>query len=155
MTLSEYCATLSQEKLLETAIACCEVALTIWDEYALANKLSYRDTVVGMHHEVRPELLHDSLLYCTGKSSKDFATLLDEFSDPKVAIQDSDWELPSNVEKVFHAFYNLLDGLKKPITVFDEQTHYVAINQAIDAIYSSGKMTVDQIKSIIYDQDKQ
>lgn len=158
MTLSEYCASLSQKKLFELAIVCCEKALPIWNEFSSKNELSYTDTVVALHHNVRPELLNDSLAFCKkgtlGELVKEnrLNDLLIEFGDPIIALQDLDWELPPNVQLVFLSVYNLLDGLKKPDTLFNEQTHYVSVNKAVDALYSTGAMTVDQIKDLIYNR---
>jgi hypothetical protein len=156
MDLEGYCKTLSKKELLNLAIRICQNALPIWDDYSLENKLEYTDTVVGLHHKIRKELLSDSIQlfrrkYLLRRSfENDLKKLLEEFTDPVAAMQDSDWELPYSVKCVFHSVYNLLDGVKEPITIFNQETHYVSINQSADALKSSGLMNFDQIHDIIY-----
>ncbi len=156
MDLKEYCYSLSSNDLYTLAIKMCENALIIWDDYALKNKLYYRDTVIGLSHTVRTQLLSDTIQFCKETHnvkftrSTDFDKLLEEFSDPIVSIQDSDWELPYPVEKTFHAVYNLLKGDQEQLTNFDELTHYVSVNQAVDAITEHGRMPMKEIKDLIY-----
>jgi hypothetical protein len=152
MTLEEYCKSLPKDELFTLAITLCEKALPIWTSYASLNKLTYTDTVVGMLHEVKSDLLDDTISYCQSNSfeKNQLNSLLNEFTDPIVALQDSDWELPSPVEKIFYAVYNLLCGIQKPITVFDESTLYVSANQAVNALDESGLMSFEQIRMIIY-----
>jgi hypothetical protein len=75
-----------------------------------------------------------------------------QFSDPLVALQDLDWELPNEVERTFYAVHNLLDsalGIEK--TIFNEATIYVTINQAIEALESSKLLTEKEIREILYE----
>lgn len=156
MDLKEYCYSLSSNGLNALAIKLCENALVIWDHYTSNNKLYYRDTVVGLSHTVRPQLLSDTIKFCKETYMikpirKDvFGKLLEEFSDPIVAIQDSDWELPYPVETTFHAVYNLLKGNVEQLTNFDEITHYVSVNQAADALTEDGVMSIEEIRNLIY-----
>jgi len=156
MDLQEYCKTLSKERLLNTTIKICEKTLPIWDNYSLTNKLEYIDTVVGLLHNVKKELLFNSIQFAKRKDfgtkvwKKDYSDLTEGFVDPISAIQDMDWELPSDVKNGFYAIYNLITGIKEPMTLFKEQTHYVSINQAIQALESSNLMSTNQIKDILY-----
>lgn len=161
MDLKEYCETLSENKRFELATKICGKTLPIWEDYCNNYSLSYTDSVVGMHHEVRQQLLFDSVAFCENilrlpfynKSEIDLKTLnslLEEFSDPIVAMQDSDWELSYAAERTFFAVYNLLYGLKADQSKFSESFHYVSINQAGDAINESGLMSMEEIAKIIY-----
>jgi hypothetical protein len=156
MDLKEYCLSSNKDDLFRLAIKLCERSIPIWDKYASTNKLAYRDTVVGMYHEVRPQLLRDAILYCHKKTLNhslgklSLKDLLNEFSDPIVSLEDLDWELPYPVERIFYAVHNLLEGIQKPITIFNESCQYVSINQAVDALQESGLMDMVQIRNTIY-----
>jgi hypothetical protein len=54
------------------------------------------------------------------------------------------------VERVFFAVYNLLYGFKEKKNSFDELIHYLSVNQAVEALYTSEILTVDQIRALIY-----
>jgi len=157
MDLKEYCYSLSSNNVYALAIKMCENALPIWDDYTLNNELNYRDTVAGLNHIVRPELLLDTIQFCkegpvigSMQRKNDFDKLLEEFIDPIVALQDLDWELPYSVERTFYAVYNLLTGAIEKSTIFDEKTHYVSVNQAADAITEYGELSIEEVGHLIY-----
>lgn len=158
MDLKEYCYSLSKDDLFKLALHLCENALFIWDEYSLHNALEYKDTVVGMRHKVRRQLLPDSIKYCKETyvsrifKKRELNKLLEEYRDPIVSLQDSDWELPYPVRQIFYAVHNLLDGINERMTVFNEKTHYVSVNQAVDALTEDGSITFDEIKRLIYSE---
>jgi hypothetical protein len=163
MTLEEYCNSISEASRLELAIELCEKALPIWNEFAQDKKrLEYQDSVVGLYHKVRPELLNDSINFCknpyTGKflgfftSKPSLKSLLNEFSEPVVAMQDFDWELPHKVESTFYAVYNLLKGLKEK-TTFDRNNHYISISQAVEALQEGEVLDENEIRKIIYKEN--
>ena len=161
MTLQEFCDSLSKKKQLELALSLNEKALPIWDKYVEQNTLVYRDSVVGLNHEVPNKLLADTIKeikkYISGitllrflKSKTNLMKLHSHFGDPIVALQDLDWELPVPVEKIFYSIYNLLESVMgKHVTVFEEKTIYVSINQAIEALESGKVLTEFQIKEIL------
>ena len=163
MTLEEHIDSLSKDKQFDIAIRLTRLTLPIWDKYADNNELTYRDTVVGLQHSVDRNLLKKTVdavdkYISTNKINKTiikniYLLPLDKkFRDPIVALQDTDWELPNEVENTFYAVHNLLDAtLGKERTVFNEATIYVTINQAIDALDSSKTMTEEEIKEILYD----
>ncbi len=156
MNLKEYCYSITSEELFGLAIRLCEAALPIWHEYSVNNELTYRDSVVGLHHNVNPNLLLDSITFCKSETlgnalrGLELNLLLEEFSDPIVALQDSDWELPYPVECIFYAVCNLLKGLQTSTSHFGELIHYVSVNQAADALGESRLMSNDEIRKIIY-----
>jgi hypothetical protein len=160
MTLEEYCNSLSEAGRLELAIELSAKALPLWNEFARAKSmLEYQDSVVGLCHKVRPELLHNSIQFCKNQKPKkllglltckpSLKSLLDEFSDPIVAIQDVVWELPFPVESVFYAVYNLLRGLKEKI-LYNRNSYYVSISQAIEALQVGELLDDNAIRRIIY-----
>jgi hypothetical protein len=162
MTLQEFCDTLPESKQVELALSLIKHVLPVWDDYAKHNSLSYRDTVVGLTHTVPKQLLADTTneveIYFSGprllrrlKRKNKLLKLYSYFSDPVIALWDSDWELPQAVEKTFYSVYHLTGSIVgKKKTVFDESAIYVSINQAIDAIQLSGLLSEKQIREIIY-----
>jgi hypothetical protein len=163
MTLEEHIDNLPKDKRFDIAIRLTRLALPIWDKYAEKNELTYRDTIVGLQHSVNRALLKDTIdavekyvsTNIIGKAIikiTDLESLSRQFSDPIVALQDLDWELPNEIERTFYSVHNLLDSaLGKEKTVFKETTIYVTINQAIDALSSSKLMTEAEIREILYD----
>lgn len=163
MTLQEHIDSLSKDKQFDIAIRLTRSALPVWDKYADNNELAYRDTVVGLNHSVDRQLLQNTInavekfvstnrIKRTAIKNVDLLSSDKQFSDPIVALQDTDWELPYEVERTFYAVHNLLDAaLGKVKTVFNETTIYVAINQAVDALASSKTMTEEEIRKILYE----
>lgn len=155
MTLQKYTDSLPKDKQFQVAIRLTKLALPIWDNYADKNVLEYRDTVVGLIHSVDRQLLSKTIdtvdeLLRLNKSDKKLSELRNLYDDPIVAIQDTDWELPDQVESTFYSVFNLLEAFSgKARTTFDELTIYVSINQAVDALVTSKTMTVGEINSIL------
>jgi hypothetical protein len=156
MDLKEYCYSLESGELLTLALRLCDKAYPIWSDYCKTSNLTYRDTVVGMSHTIEERLLSDALSLshplqtATGSFSKEQAILMEEFLEPITALEDDDWLLPRPVERVFFAVYNLLYGFKEKKNSFDELIHYLSVNQAVEALYTSEILTVDQIRALIY-----
>ena len=163
MTLEEHISNLPKEKRFDIAIRLTRLTLPIWDNYADKNELTYRDTVVGLQHSVDREFLKNTIneverYVLTNRINKaiiknfDLLALSRQFREPIVALQDSDWELPNEVERTFYAVHNLLDSaLGKEKTAFDEATIYVTINQAIEALESSNLLTEIEIREILFE----
>ena len=158
MTLQDYIDTLPRKKQFELAIKLAKLALPIWNDYTANNILTYRDTVVGLKHSVDRDLLQNTLdmverFLHSKKSSSYLFKLRTKFDDPIVALQDTDWELPNEVQNAFYSIFNLLETcLGKTQTSFGEATIYVSINQAIDALQTSGLLTFDQLRTVVYDE---
>ena len=118
MTLQEYIASLPKGKQFGLAIKLAKLVLPIWANYAEENELSYRDTVVGLRHQVDKALLQNTvevvethLSLGKWKKFKDgkraLLKLRVQFDDPVVALQDTDWELPDEVLNTFYAVNEL------------------------------------------------
>ena len=163
MTLQEYIDSLPKDKQFVIVIHFVKLALPIWTNYADKNVLKYRDTVVGMMHTVDKKLLRESIdsieKFINRKTIDGKGKLIElskQFDDPITALQDSDWELPYEVERVFYSVCNLIRFvLGEEKTVFDESMIYVSINQAADALESSGTMTFKELNKILSDIKKQ
>ena len=69
-----------------------------------------------------------------------------ELSDPIVALQDLDWELPKPVEMSFYAIRNRIDG--QETTVFNEPQLFVVVNQAIEALMLINAINETEISEI-------
>ena len=162
MDLKEYCYSLSKEKLSGLALKLCDRAYAIWEGYCEATEVQYRDTVIGELHIVNKSLLSDTLILCHNLQSEANSDLfknqakamLEKLLEPVTAIQDGDWNLPDHVEKTFYSVYNLIKGFDKPKSQFGELSHYLSVNQSVDAIYKSGLMSFDELKSFIYNIEK-
>jgi len=161
MSLQKYTGSLPEDKQFKVAIRLARLALSIWQNYADKNTLTYRDTVVGLTHVVDRDLLKNTIdeveaflnkneikRRIGGKSK--LLELRKEFDDPIIALQDNDWELPNEVQKTFYAVYNLIDTLLgKKKTAFNELTIYVSINQLAEALETSDTLTFDEIHIIL------
>ena len=161
-TLEEHLASLAPDQQWQVAWQMAAAALPIWEAYARDGQLRYVDSVVGMVHDVAPDLLAralaeakvlvdtpdmDSLPHGTGRMH----AIQSEFLDPIVALQDMDWELPAPVQLVFYAVSNLVDALAgQAQTVFSESTRYVVVNQAVDALQQTGLLHEGAIRAILY-----
>ena len=164
MILEEHIKNLRKDKQFDKAVRLTKLSLPVWNNYADKNQLCYFDTVVGLHHSLDRALLKNTIdavekYISTNMINKIvikntvLLSLSRQFSDPIVALQDIDWELPKEVEKTFYAVHNLLDAaLGKEMTAFNESTIYVTINQAIDALESSRAMTKEEIMKVLYDK---
>jgi hypothetical protein len=163
MTLQEYIEGISKNKQFRIALKLTKQALPILDRYASKHKLTYRDSIVGLIHQVDKNLLRDTIdaidavLNSSNSEEKTknediFADLCKKFDDPIVALQDLDWELPKEVEKIFYSVYNLTEFMNgNEQTVFEESTIYVAINQAADALITNKLMSFHEIIQLCRD----
>ncbi|HVX27018.1 MAG TPA: hypothetical protein VHB70_11790 [Parafilimonas sp.] len=158
MTLEQLCETLSEDEQISLAIELINISFPIWKEFAQSNTLSYRDTVVGLKHNVPKELLDDTIseienylstsaIIRKAKHHQSLLKLFLYYKDPVVALQDIDWELPYIPERIFYSVYNLIRSIvETDLKVF---TISVSINQAIHAIQTAGLLTDDEIRKIL------
>jgi hypothetical protein len=156
MTLEELIGSIDRQTQFELALDLTERTLPIWNAYAESNKLEYTDTVVGMHHVVRKDILFRTLETIRGELANSktqkhqIEQLTEEFRDPIVAMQDFDWGLPYSAEKTFYALKNFLDALNgREITIFGDSQIYLVINQAIDALMNANVLTEIEIRDVL------
>lgn len=161
MNLKEFVNSMPQKVQIKLALHFLEIAIPIWNRFANNITLSYRDTVVGLQHNVRVDLLIDTFkliqiynnennyikrLFLKSKIKK----LEIEFRDPIVSLQDTDWEIPDNISLIFYSVNNLLEFvLGKELTAFNDTYIYISINQSIDAIEKSNILTYEEINMIL------
>lgn len=162
MTIQEHIESLSIDKQFKLAIRLLNLAVPIWHNYAENGNLHYRDSVVGLQHSVDKNLLTNTLRlvgkYCSANLNQKLLAKDDEllglkmlFSDPIIALQDDDWNLPKDVENVFYGIYNILNAaLGEEVTMFGESTIYISINQALTALDFSGQIATEELKAMMY-----
>lgn len=161
MNLKEIVTNLDEQTQYKMALIFTQKALVIWDNYANGKNMEYVDSVVGVNHTVDSSILDSTLqvikseLKTPNSQAENIRKLLGEYTEPITALQDSDWELPNEVRLTFYSIKNLLTKISGQNTSsFNEPLLYVAINQAIDAIYTAKIMTTDEVKNI-FDTRKQ
>ncbi len=158
MLLEEFCNSLTDINKFQLALKLIRAGMPAWKRFAAKGKLSYRDSVVWMKHEVDADILENAVQcaekYFSESEEKkktklliEAENLLKEFEEPVTAMQDDDWKLPQAAEKFFYSVFNLLNALTCP----DDRARYfyVSINQAIDAVESAGLLSEEEIKSIL------
>jgi hypothetical protein len=160
-TLQQFVNSLSTDQQFKLALQLAKLALPVWDAYAKKHSLKYHDSIVGLKHIVDQNILIDTInevecFLTTDENERHnlhdakLAKRLEQFNDPIVALQDWDWQLPREVEKVFYAVYNLLDAaFEYNMSPSDDDEIYVSINQAIDALETAGIMTTLEIQGIL------
>ncbi len=156
MSLKEYTAALTEKQRFNLAIELIEQLLPIWNDFSSNKKnLEYVDTVVAMYHSVDKEIIERTTKLAkkwidNESDKKELQRLNNWFSDPIVALQDFDWEIPENIQLIFYSAHNLLGKLNgETKTIFGDEQLYLAINQAIDSIIKSGLMTENEIKELM------
>lgn len=75
--------------------------------------------------------------------------MIDEYIEPKTALQDNDWKLPEPVELTFYAAYNLLEQINGEKSTPDNDLVYISINQSIDAILQSKIMNIEEVNEML------
>lgn len=162
MTIQEHIESLSIDKQFKLAIRLLNLAVPIWHKFAENGNLNYRDSVVGLQHSVDINLLTNTLRlvgkYGSANLNQKVLAKDDEllglkmqFSDPIIALQDDDWNLPKDVKNVFYGIYNILNAaLGEEMTIFGESTIYISIIQALTALDFSGQITTEELKAMMY-----
>jgi hypothetical protein len=156
MGLKEYTESLTENNRIHLAIKLIERLLPVWNEFSNNRKnLEYVDTVVGMAHSVDKEIIQLTVnlakKWINGDADNFEKTKLNEwYSDPIVALQDLDWEIPENIQLIFYSAYNLLGKFNgETKTIFGDEQLYLVINQAVDAILKSNLMTDRDINELL------
>ncbi|MGB0870596.1 MAG: hypothetical protein ACPGSD_13445 [Flavobacteriales bacterium] len=160
MSLKKYTASLTEKHRFGFAIELIEKLLPIWNDFSKIKKnLEYIDTVVVMYHVVDKNIIERTIKLAKKWIDNEFdhkehQSLNSCFSDPIVALQDLDWEIPENIQLIFYSAYNLLIKLNgETKTIFgDEQLHLV-INQAIDSIFLSELMTENELREFMVERN--
>jgi hypothetical protein len=150
-------------KQLDVAVAFTKLALPIWDDYAkVESNLTFTEEGPWpVLHTVDKNLLRDTIEAVEEFLKLDrhvipqvgnakLSGLDDLFFKPMVCLQWMEWELPDPVCKTFYAVHNLLNFILNDAKNQEgESTIFVSINQSVDALTSSKKMTFDEVFNII------
>lgn len=96
---------MTPERQKQIHFSLCEEALKVWEAYSKNRpRIRYVDSVVGMRHKVDIHLPHDAL--CSAQARTDLADVEERYSEPIVAMQDSDLKFPRPIEFAYYAIYN-------------------------------------------------
>lgn len=141
MELEEFIAQLSFDFKCRCVLIAADEALNVWDNFACDSILKYRDTVVGLSHEVDKRLPHrvvdlvrsfiNSELEERIRYQQPLEDILSEYLEPIVALQDDDWQLPNFAKMAFYSVWNLLEGVKNQT---DNRIFAISISQACEAL---------------------
>lgn len=107
----------------------CADALPVWIGYVRGRSavLRYRDSVVGMRHDVDVELPGDALRSaCAGA---DLTEVGERYLEPISALQDDDLAFPDPIEFAYYAMYNCFRRYARGDAIDD----WVIVNQALSA----------------------
>jgi len=105
MTPAHLFLQLTPERQKQVHFSLCEEALDVWEVYCKKRpRIRYVDTVVGMRHKVDLRLPYDALR--SAQAGTDLADVEERYSEPIVAMQDSDLEFPRTIEFAYYAIYN-------------------------------------------------
>ncbi len=156
-SLEEFSKGLPEDKQFSLALKLLKKAIPLWDEFINEKNLSYKDGLVGLKHNVSGDLalksakLTEKFLESGVKDIKEeILSVRLEFTDPVVALQDDDWNLPETVLLTFYSAYNLINAIsEKNSKTFGPSSVSVSINQSIDALEKSKTLTPEQIKDIL------
>ncbi|MGW4356211.1 hypothetical protein ACWELJ_29405 [Nocardia sp. NPDC004582] len=127
MTPSQLFAQLGADRRRQVHLSLCEDALPTWTGYIHDKRahLRYRDSVVGMRHDVDIELPADALRSaCAGT---DLADVGNRYLEPITALQDDDLTFPDPVEFAYYAIYNCF----RKYATGDDIPDWLIINQAL------------------------
>lgn len=119
---------LNQHQKRQVHLWLCQHALHIWEAYVHAcAPIAYRDSVVGLHHQVDIQLPRDALRCVqVNAPSSDVAT---RYQEPIVAMHDTDLVLPSDITLAYYAIYNLHQKYIQGVSIDD----WLIVKQALFA----------------------
>lgn len=109
-------------------IKACTYSLAAWDAFTKkSKKLSYRDSVVLMKHQIEKGLPRNALqAVIDGLPNK---RIEECYLEPIAALQDMDWEPPENIEYAFYSIYNLYRKYCEGAEIDD----WLIINQSLSS----------------------
>ncbi|MFF0454579.1 hypothetical protein [Nocardia africana] len=129
MTPSDLFFELGTEHRRQVHLSLCEDALSRWVDYVRGEPraLRYRDSVVGMRHQVDVELPADALR--SARAGVDVADVRDRYLESICALQDDDLVFPDPVEFAYYAIYNCFRKYVRG----DDIEDWLIVNQALSA----------------------
>jgi len=128
MTPAHLFLQLTPERQKQVHFSLCEEALDVWEAYCKKRpRIRYVDTVVGMRHKVDIRLPYDALR--SAQAGTDLADVEERYSEPIVAMQDSDLEFPQPIEFAYYAIYNCFCKY----AIAEEIDPWLIVNQALSS----------------------
>ncbi|WP_433672276.1 hypothetical protein ACQP06_11895 [Nocardia sp. CA-136227] len=127
MTPKELFTQLGADRRRQVHLSLCEDALPIWIGYVRGKpaSLRYRDSVVGMRHQVDIELPGEALR--SAWAGADLADVGGRYLEPIAALQDDDLAFPDPVEFAYYAIYNCF----RKYSLGDDIPDWLIVNQAL------------------------
>lgn len=156
MSLEDYTKTLDFNQQFELFLVLSQHIIPEWDKFSTEkSNLWYSDSVVGLTHHIRPEIVNDILDLIVQRLQ--FPKLLDkikelrrEIAEPIVALQDDDWDIPEHIKLFFYACNSILDRFAgEKLTRFSEDQMYLAINQICDSILTAKIKNYAELNEIL------
>lgn len=128
---------------LQLALALCQKAMPIWQQYSDGKEISYRSYATGPLSKINHNILHTTLEVISGASRSQFPAANNKkindchssFVDAVLALQDGVWLPAYPVKKIFLAVYSILKSIVEQSN--NSGTAIIlsaAINQALDCI---------------------
>ncbi|MET9211794.1 MULTISPECIES: hypothetical protein [unclassified Nocardia] len=116
-------------------LSLCDDALLTWNDYVRGKSaaLRYRDSVVGMWHDVDVELPADALR--AAHAGVDHADVDSRYLEPLAALQDDDLAFPDSIELGYYAIYNCFRKYVRG----DDIADWLIVNQAL-SIHPQGEV---------------
>lgn len=162
MTLQKIIASLPEQQKIALAAEYLEIALPIWENYALKPEtdLSYLaqpfyDTMV-VDERIVANALQIAKDYLKPHSAEDDAPIrarakeiLSQYSDHNSGISHQELNLEYNAELVFYSGYNLLCHIFDKKKYLKEEEAYISANQSIDAITRTNLRSWDEVRAIL------
>lgn len=144
---------LGADRRRQVHLLLCEDALLAWNLYAQGKpaQLRYRDSVVGMWHNVDVDLPARAL--SAARAGVDLTDVSGRYLEPTVALQDDDLAFPDPVEFAYYAIYNCF----RKYVGGDDISDWLIVNQALSIHHDSDAAprldrAIDEIGSTISEQ---
>jgi len=108
------------------------LALQEWESFCQkAGSIHYRDSVVGMKHDLDLKLPRDAI--ASLHSNQHIAHIRQRYLEPIVAMQDDDLEsvIPSSMQFAYYGIYNLFNKYSDPSANIED---WLIVNQCLSAL---------------------
>jgi len=128
---------LDAEAKKKAHIKACSYSLAAWDAFVQqGKKLSYRDSVVMMKHQIEETLPNDALQAIINSAPRE--EISDKYLEPIAALQDMDWEPPEHIEYAYYSIYNVYRKYGEDADIDD----WLIINQCLSSETNEEKWDV-------------
>jgi hypothetical protein len=163
MSLKRYIDSLPKRKQFEVAIKLARLAMPMWNEYVATTPYQkdgyvyYLNRALGGEHLISKDLLPrtvDSIekyvhtdFNPVGYDAQKFNALMNECLEGIHGLEwEQDWELEKPLKLLVFAVYNLLEAaMVNEQSISGESMIYVSVNQSVDALTASGRMTFEEV----------